>query len=798
MTSRRSARSWLGWVLGAGLCLVQIVGPSRSLANRLEGELIVEVRDPAGLPVAAQVHVQSRAPRFETSGDCDAAGQARLKRLPFGVYQLRVVHPEFAEFSGRLEIRSELPIRRQVTLDITPIETTLTVQDSAPLLDPNQTGTVFRLGREQLDLSAFSTLGRSTINAVNSLPGWLLEANAVLHPRGSEYDTQYVVDGIPLYDNRSLGFAPGFESDEFETVNVMTANIPAEFGRRLGGVIELYTRRADRDGHHPEVTLQGGSFAATEGAFSDQYRNGKTIVSLGIRGGHTDRYLDPPSLDNFTNKASSAGFNAGLQRDLNSRDRLSLYVRSNRVNFLVPNDIEQQNNGQRQDRQGSETAGQVHFQRVFSARALGSVRGMIRDVSAKLWSNPLSVPVFTEQDRGFKEGVLVGSVTIEGENHTVKAGGDFRTADIRERFLFAETQALATVPFEFQDECRVNEFGFFVQDHIRWGNLVVDAGIRFDRYHLRIDDSALSPRFGLAYYWEQADLLVRASYDRIFQTPAIENLLLTTSAEARGLDQVEGALPLPSSRANFYEVGVSKPLGNLLRLDVNHYWRDFENYYDDDVFLNTGISFPISFQSARVEGTEVRLEMPSWRRISVFASYSNLLGTATSPVTGGLFIEGGEAEELRDVVMRFPITQDQRNTVSATGRFEAHPRLWFAVAARYGSGLPVELQGDEAISAGGSALDQGSSGAPAGLGFALIPPAIIDRVNFDRGRLRPNFGIDLSIGVKLWERDHKSVSFQFDVINVTDRLNVINFSGLFSGTAIAPTRMIGTRLRLRM
>jgi len=806
MTSRQSARSWFRRAFWAGLCLVEIVAPARSLANRLEGELIVEVRDPAGLPVVAQVHLQSRAPRFETTSDCDAEGQARLKRLPFGVYQLRVTHPDFAELIERVEIRSELPMRRQVTLDITPIETTLTVQDSAPLLDPNQTGTVFRLGREQLDLNVFSTLGRSTINAVNSLPGWLLEANAVLHPRGSEYDTQYVVDGIPLYDNRSLGFAPGFDSGEFETINVMTANIPAEFGRRLGGVIELYTRRADREGNHPELTLQGGSFGTSEGAFSDQYRNGKTILSLGIRGGHTGRYLDPPSLDNFTNKGSSAGFNAGLERDLNSRDRISLYVRSNRVHFLVPNDIEQQNYGQRQDRQGSETAGQVHFQRVFSTRTLGSVRGMVRDVSAKLWSNPLSIPVFTGQDRGFREGVLVGSITVEGESHTLKAGGDFRTADIRERFFFAETRALPataptmpqTTPFQFQDKRRVNEFGLFVQDHIRWRNLVVDAGVRFDRYHLGIDDSGLSPRLGLAYYWQQADVLLRASYDRIFQTPAIENLLLTSSAETRGLDQVEGALPLPASRANFYEVGVSKPLGNLLRLDVNHYWRNFDNYYDDDVLLNTGISFPISFESARIEGTEVRLEMPSWKRFSAFASYSNLLGTATSPVTGGLFVEGGEAAELRDVVTRFPITQDQRNTVSASGRFEPHPHLWFAVAGRYGSGLPVELADDDEAAGQDGGPDEGSGGEPAGSRFALIPRAIIEQVNFERGRLRPNFSLDLSLGVKLWEKDHKSVSFQFDVINVTGRLNVINFSGLFSGTAIAPTRMIGTRLRFRM
>ena len=273
MMPRWSAKSWLRHAVFVGVCLA--IAPSPSRANRLEGELIVEVRDPAGLPVAARVHLQSWAPLFETT----ARLQHRRTSAPQATALRHLPAPNRPSRFRGIQRAARNPQRTagslQVTLDITPIETTLTVQDSAPLLDPNQTGTVFRLGRDQLDTSAFSTLGRSTINAVNSMPGWLLEANAVLHPRGSEYDTQYVIDGIPLYDNRSLGFAPGFEIDEFETVNVMTANIPAEFGRRLGGVIELYTRRADRDGHHPELTLQGGSFATTEGAFSDQFRSGR-------------------------------------------------------------------------------------------------------------------------------------------------------------------------------------------------------------------------------------------------------------------------------------------------------------------------------------------------------------------------------------------------------------------------------------------------------------------------------------------------------------------------------------------
>jgi hypothetical protein len=174
--------------------------------------------------------------------------------------------------------------------------------------------------------------------------------------------------------------------------------------------------------------------------------------------------------------------------------------------------------------------------------------------------------------------------------------------------------------------------------------------------------------------------------------------------------------------------------------------------------------------------------MPRWRSVSAYVSYSNMLGVASSPVTGGLFIEGGEAEELRDVVQRFPISQDQRNTVAAQVQIEPHRRLWFMSGIRYGSGLPVELA-DE--SDDDEILPQ------------PISPAILDKVNFERGRVEPNFSLDFSVGLRLWERDPQSVSIQFDVRNATGRLNVINFTGLFSGTALAPGRQITFQIKTR-
>ena len=103
--------------------------------------------------------------------------------------------------------------------------------------------------------------GRSMQDLVNSEPGWLYEGNAVLHPRGSEYQTQFVVDGIPLTDNRSPSFGPEIEADDVESLTIYTAGIPAEFGRKMGGVVEVNTLKSEDPGFHGQLTLFGGTYA---------------------------------------------------------------------------------------------------------------------------------------------------------------------------------------------------------------------------------------------------------------------------------------------------------------------------------------------------------------------------------------------------------------------------------------------------------------------------------------------------------------------------------------------------------
>ncbi len=94
------------------------------------------------------------------------------------------------------------------------------------------------------------------LNVVNAQPGWLDEANGVLHPRGSEYDVQFVIDGLPMTENRSPGFAPPIETSDVESMRVMTAGFPAEYGRKLGGVVEVTSPKNNPAGLHGE--FEGG------------------------------------------------------------------------------------------------------------------------------------------------------------------------------------------------------------------------------------------------------------------------------------------------------------------------------------------------------------------------------------------------------------------------------------------------------------------------------------------------------------------------------------------------------------
>src|SRR6266436_5013290 len=373
-------------------------------AQRVRGELRLEVHDPHGTPVPSAGELVSESNGFRRTFVAGSEGSYVAQDLPFGVYRLSLQAEGFAPWSDFVEIRSEVPVRVAVTLGVAPVTTQVQVNDSATLVDPYATGTLYSIGRQAIEEHDAAQPGRELLDLVAGQPGWVYEANGVLHPRGSEYDVQFVVDGLPLTQNRSPAFAPSFDAGEVESLRVLTASFPAEYGRKLGGIVEVTTEKDVQAGWHGRLDAGGGSFSTLTGAAGISYAREAERFSVSGEGFHTDRYLDPPVLANYTNRGNAAGFSASYERDFSASDRLRATVMHNVVRFLVPNELVQQQAGQRQDIRNLETSGQLFFQHTISPELFLSFSGSVRDSSATLTSNAQATPVIVSQERGYREG----------------------------------------------------------------------------------------------------------------------------------------------------------------------------------------------------------------------------------------------------------------------------------------------------------------------------------------------------------------------------------------------------------
>jgi outer membrane cobalamin receptor len=766
----------------SGFILLLLLCATPTFAQSNTGELRLKVRDSSGLGVKTSIFLISDVNQFRDIYDTDSSGNATAKQLPFGIYSVRITQDGFAPFDATVEVRSTVPADYTATLAIAATNSSVIVRDNETLIDPYRAGSSNHIGADTIQDREASLPGRSIVDLVNTQPGWLYEGNAVLHPRGSEYVTQFVVDGIPLTDNRSPSFGIEIEADDVQSLTIYTAGYPAEFGRKLGGVVQVETARDTRDGFHGKFVAGGGSYNTLDGYFLGQYQWGKNTLAVSGDGSQSDHFLNPVVEQNFTNTGTNGDYAIRYERDLTDRDRLSFQVRHGISRFEIPNELLQQEAGQRQDRAIIETLGIATYQHIFSPNILSDVRFMVRDDSQTLNSSPLSTPVEAFQNRGFREIYFKANVAIHHGRHEWKFGVDADSTHLHEALNYNITDPSQFDPdtppsFTFPEEQRWDlEQSVYVQDLIRLGKWTVSAGLRGDHYQLLVNNNAFSPRLSVARYFPSADLVAHVSYDRVFQTPFFDNILISSSPLVVSLNpDTFLRLPVQPSYGNYYEAGITKGFFNQLRLDVNVFDRRVNNYLDDDQLLNTGISFPITFAKAHIYGAEGKIEIPHWHRWNGYVSYSYIVGSVYFPVTGGLFL-GDDAEAALTGVGRFWDSQDQRNTVRSRARYEFTNRLWGAIGVDYGSGLPTEFDGTEAEA------------------IAQYGQAVVDRVNLDHDRVRPSLSIDISVGGQIYKSERLNVNLQGDISDLNNRLNVIDFAGLFSGNAIAPQRSYALRL----
>jgi hypothetical protein len=746
------------------------------LAQSNDGELRLKVTDPAGFGVKTTVQIVSRANQYRNTLATGDQGGLNLQRLPYGIYQLEVRQPGFAATSASVEIYSSIPTECAIQLKLPSLNESVTVTAADTLIDPDQAGSVSQVGSDAIQNRLGSVPGRSLQDLVNSQPGWLYEGNAVLHPRGSEYQTQFVVDGIPLTDNRSPSFGPAIEADDVQSMSIYTAGIPAEYGRKMGGVIEVNTLQDSQAGFHGQVVLSGGSFDSAGASAQGQYVWGRNTLGASASGSMTDHYLNPVVPQNYSNTGTLGDFSVNYERALTSKDRLRFVVRHELSRYDIPNEELQEAVGQLQTADNIETMGIASYQHTFSSHAAADFRGMVRGNADDFNSNGDSTPIEVFQHNSFREGYFKGTATVDHGRNEWKFGVESDNTFLNENFSYIITEGTPQT-FAFLGNRPDLEQSAFVQDQIRLKNWTINAGLRWDHYQLLLNRQALDPRFSISRYFPSADLVVHFSYDRVFQTPSSENLLLSSSVVVESISPTNFLrLPVEPSQGNYYEAGLTKVFAGKIKLDANYFRRLVANYSDDSQITNTTISFPIAFRKSIIYGAEAKLDLPDWRRFSGFLSYSYAVGNVWLPVMGGLFLGPDATAAATQLTGHFPDSQDQRNTVRGRLRYQVKPRFWIAGGIQYDTGLPFDFDGDPATA------------------LAQYGQQVFNRLNFARGRIYPSFQLNASAGAEIHKSDRMTMRFQIDGQNLNNVLDVLDFGGLFSGNAIGPSRSLALRL----
>jgi outer membrane receptor protein involved in Fe transport len=398
-----------------------------------------------------------------------------------------------------------------------------------------------------------------------------------------------------------------------------------------------------------------------------------------------------------------------------------------------------------------------------------------------------SIPLAATQDRSLDHQGVNVAVSATSGMQRFKAGLQYDRNPIAEHFrmigndlgdpdTFDFDPRRGGTPFVFDGSATGQTLGLFVQDTFSpIADLHINMGVRFDRYKLLVEETAVSPRVGIAYHVHDSGTVLRASYSRIFMPPFSENLLLSSSDQARALSpnaDDRGANVLPE-RQHAFEVGIQQALGNRAKLDVAYYRKDIRNLADVDQFLDTTVTFPLSVAKGIAQGVEARLDVPLHRGVSGYLSLSRATILLTAPLTGGLFLG-----DLPAAGEEFYADHDQRWQSQFGVSFE-HPsrRLFGSVGGRFDSGIPFET---------------GADFDPA----TFADQQALALVDLETGRARPRAIFDAMAGSELYRRGSTRLEAQAGVLNMFDTPYLLNFLSIFNGTHYGAPRTWTARLKV--
>jgi hypothetical protein len=840
-------------VLGLlSLCFASHLG-AQSLGNA--GTVAGTVTDPSGAPLPkAIVRIVNRVTNYSQTVTTDAAGTFRLINVPPNPYHLEASAANFALFEQDVDVRGAVPLELRIKLLLAGMTTTVTVEAAGSDLLENVPYAHNDVDVITLNKLPVSSPGSGLSDAVMLSSGAVAaDSNGFFHPLGDHAQTSFSIDGQPISDQQSKAFSTQLPLNAIQSMELISGAPPAEFGDKTSLVVNAVTRSGLGQKLNGSVVGQWGSFGSYSEESSLALGNNNIGNFIALNAVRSGRFLDTPEFTPIHAIGNNGTLFDRFDYHPSSKDAIHVNFFSARNWFQIPNTYDQPQQDQRQKSSTLNIA--PGYQHAFGAKAVLTVNPFVRRdwvnyyPSANLFDD---TPLTLGQNRTLTNWGLKADWSYANGRHNLKLGSQLMQTRLHENFRFGITdplynplcvdangdpQVLPTItdpnncaaagfdpnpglqpglpPFDltrggsllqFDGKKNINQYAFYIQDSIKFGNLQVQAGLRVDDYRGIVSDSGVQPRIGFSYLIPKTGTVLRASYSRTFETPYNENLILSSATGVGGLaSNAFGAtsVPLNPGIRNQYNAGLEQAIARYVIVSADYFWKYTKNAFDFGTLLDTPLAFPVSLRKSKLDGLAVRVATPNIHGFQWQTTMGHTRARYFGPQLGGLVFNGDVGG---DEVFR--IDHDQAFQQTTQIRYQAgRTGPWAAFVWRYDSGLVADVAGlDDALALSGAqqaAIGMSCGAAYPSVGSALtgttctpgnfkvsrlaIPSAPDDDHN--PPRVAPRHLFDISAGTdNLFHAERYRTTLRFTVTNLTNKVALYNFLSTFSGTHFVAPR----------